>query len=74
MSESFRLVKNIEREIGNQGSLTREEGSAEHRVTGGSPPGRGDRRRGRKPPETERGSGQRGEMEPGLGLGQGKIF
>ena len=38
MSESFRLVKNIEREIGNQGSLTREEGRADHWFAEGSPP------------------------------------
>jgi hypothetical protein len=51
-----------------------EEGGDKHLVAGGSPPGRGGRRRGRKLPETERGSGQREEIEPGLGLGQGKIF
>jgi hypothetical protein len=45
-----------------------------HRVARGSLPGRGDHRRGRKSPETERGSGQRGEKEPGLGLGRGKVF
>ena len=43
--------------------------SPEDRRRGGEVAGEGG-----KPPETERGSGQRGEIEPGRGLGQGKIF
>jgi hypothetical protein len=59
---------------GEKGAAHREKGRAVHKVAGGSPPRRGDRRWGRKLPEREQRLGREEKKEPGLRLGQGKIF
>jgi hypothetical protein len=61
LSESSSLVKNRERVIGNQGSLTREEGRTEALVRWRISAGEGGVAEAQGvSPETERGSGQRG--------------
>jgi hypothetical protein len=49
------LLNRTEREEnrGGKGAAHREKGRAVHKVAGGSPPGRGERRRGRKSPDRE---------------------
>jgi hypothetical protein len=59
---------------GGKGAAHREKDRAVHKVAGGSPPGRGDRRRGRKSPDREQRLGREEKKEPGLRLGQGNIF
>jgi hypothetical protein len=70
------LLNRTEREEnrGGKGAAHREKGRAVQKVAGGSPPGRGDHRRGRKSPDSEQRLGKEEKKEPGLGLGQGKIF
>jgi hypothetical protein len=70
------LLNRTEREEnrGGKGAAHREKVRVVHKVAGGSPAGRGDRRRGRKSPDREQRLGKEEKKEPGLGLGHGKIF
>jgi hypothetical protein len=74
MSESFRLVKNRERDMGTRGVSPEKRvglstGSPEDHHRGGEIAGEGGNRQRQRAE-----AGQRGEKEPGLGLVQGKIF